>query len=360
MNNSQPRNWLGMIMRRLIAVLIVAGAGASVIWGFVEGSKERAVEAEQEAPVKAPLRVSTVAGEPTITLDSQAQKNGGIQTVQLQGAARDAQTQAYGTVLDLQPLTDLSNSYTTAKAQLQTAQAKLNASRMAFERAQRLYQDQQNISAAQLQAAEANFRIDEANVAAAEAQLQNFASSALQQWGAVLGRALVDRSPTLLRLLQRQDFLLQVTLPPGQALADPPSTAIAQSDNAARTTIQFVSPAPRTDARIQGVSYFYTAPADKGLLPGMNVVVLLSAGRAVNGALVPASAVVWSEGKAWAYFRTGEQTFARREIETDAPAPDGGYVVKGLPKSTEVVEQGAQLLLSEEFRSRIQVGEDAQ
>ena len=162
----------------------------------------------------------------------------------------------------------------------------------------------------------------------------------------------------LLRLLQRQEVLIQVTLPPGQLLPEPPRTAVTQSNAAVRTTIHLVSPAPRTDSRIQGVSFFYTAPADSGLLPGMNVLVLLVSGRATDAAAVPASAVVWSEGKAWAYFRTGEETFARREIATDTPAFDGGYVVKGLPNNTAVVAQGAQMLLSEEFRSQIQVGEE--
>ena len=356
MSDTRKANWL----RRFIAALIVTGAGVAVMWGFVEGQNERAIEAAREAPVKVPLRVSTAAGETTITLDKQAQENSGIRTVQLQTTANQAQVQAYGTVLDLQPLTDLSNSYTTTKAQLQTAQAKLNASRTAFERAQRLYQDQQNISAAQLQAAEANFRVDEANDASAEVQLQNLASSALQQWGTVLGRALVDRTPILLRLLQRQDVLVQVTLPPGETLATPPATAIARADNTIRVNIQYVSPASRTDARIQGISFYYTAGASSGLLPGMNVVVMLPSGRATNGWFIPASAVVWSQGKAWGYFRTGEQTFARREIATEVPAPDGGYIVKGLLNSAEVVAQGAQLLLSEEFRSQIQVGEEGQ
>jgi len=346
------------MLRRAIAALIVVGAGVAVVWGFMEGRNERAIEAAREAPIKAPLRVSVVAGEPTITLDAAAQQSGGVQTIALQNVARQNQVQAYGTVLDLQALTELSNSYTSTRAQLQTAQAKLAASRAAFERAQRLYRDQQNVSAAQLQTAEAAFRVDEANVAAAEAQLQNLASSATQQWGSVIGRALVDRTPMLLRLLQRQDVLVQVTLPPGEYLADPPKAALAQAGNAVPAKLEFVSPAPRTDSRIQGISYFYSAPARSGLLPGMNVVVMLSSGKATNGVLIPGSAVVWSEGRAWAYFRTGEQTFARREVATAAPSADGGYIVGGVLPETQVVAQGAQLLLSEEFRSQIQVGEE--
>jgi hypothetical protein len=359
MSDSRARSSVRRFFRALAVFAIIGGASIAVIWGFLLGRNERVIEAEQDAPIKAPLRVSIINGEPTITLDAAARQSSGIMTVQLQTAERMPELQAYGTVLDLQPLTELSNSYTTTRAQLLTAQAKLNASRLAFERAQRLYQDQQNVSAAQVQATESAFRVDEASVAAAQAQLENVASSAIQQWGPVLGRAVVDRSPILLRLLQRQDVLVQVTLPPGESLTAPPRNAVAEAGSAIRANLQFLSAAPRTDARIQGISFLYIAPASSGLLPGMNVAVTLPTGRAAEGALVPGSAVVWSEGKPWAYFRTGEQTFARREIATDTPAPDGGYIVKDLPNNSEVVTQGGQLLLSEEFRARIQVGEEA-
>jgi hypothetical protein len=359
MSDSRPRVSIGRIFRTLVLLALIAATSIAVTWGFLQGRGERALEAERDAPIKAPLRVAIVDGEPTITLDDVARRSSGIVTAELRRAAQKPELQAYGTVLDLQPLTELSNSYTTTKAQLLTAQAKLNASRMAFERAQRLYQDQQNVSAAQVQAAESAFRVDEASVAAAQAQLENVASSAIQQWGPALGRAVVDRSPILLRLLQRQDVLVQVTLPPGEALADPPRTAIAQAGGAIRANLEYLSSAPRTDARIQGISFLYIAPASSGLLPGMNIAVTLATGKAAGGTLIPASAIVWSDGKAWAYFRTGEQAFARREIATDTPAPDGGYIVKELPENSQVVAQGGQLLLSEEFRSRIQVGEDA-
>ena len=36
-----------------------------------------------------------------------------------------------------------------------------------------------------------------------------------------------------------------------------------------------------------------------------------------------------------------------------------GYIEKDVPKDAEIVTRGAQLLLSEEFRAQIQVGEDS-
>jgi hypothetical protein len=90
----------------------------------------------------------------------------------------------------------------------------------------------------------------------------------------------------------------------------------------------------------------------------MNVLAFLLSGRSPVGAAVPASAIVWLQGRAWAYRRTGQDTFVRVEIATDLPAPGGGYIAKDLPKDAEIVTCGAQLLLSEEFRSQILVGED--
>src|SRR5260370_22896093 len=151
----------------IIVVLVLAGLA---IWGFIEGRGEAAREAERDRPVNAPQRVSLENGEPVLTLDAEAQRQDGIALVTLKNASHHDELRAYGTVLDLQPLTELASGYTNAKAQLQMAPANLVASQTAFARAQKLYKDQQNVSAAQLQAAEAAFRVDQACASSAESQ----------------------------------------------------------------------------------------------------------------------------------------------------------------------------------------------
>jgi len=346
-------------LRLLIATLMVAALGVGVIWGFLEGASERTSEALREAPVKAPQRISVVNGETVITLDAATQRLSGIETVSLKVTPSNQQIRAYGTVLDLQPLTELSNGYTNAKAQLQITQAKLAVSKTAFERARNLYNDQQNMSLAQFQSAEAAYGTDQASLAAAESQLGTLAATAQQAWGPILGRAVVERTPLLTRLIGQQSVLIQVSLSPGQAIAQPPPTAFVQADNGARTNIQFVSPATKTDPRIQGASFFYTAPATGNLVPGLNVVASLPSDTKRNGVIVPGSAVVWWQGRAWIYLRTGPETFTRRDIATNSPTAEGGYVVTDVPDMTDVVTRGAQVLLSEEFRAQVQVGEEA-
>jgi multidrug efflux pump subunit AcrA (membrane-fusion protein) len=128
-------------------------------------------------------------------------------------------------------------------------------------------------------------------------------------------------------------------------------------DDGSRRSLEFVSAATKTDPRIQGASFFFTAPASSGLLPGMSVVAFVPTARAFEGVVVPPSAIVWAQGGAWAYFRTGPNTFARRAVPTDLPAPAGGYVMQGQANNAEVVVQGAQMLFSEEFRAQAQVSD---
>lgn len=344
-------------MKLLIAAVIVA-FGALIGWGFLTGRNVAAVEAERERAIKAPIRVSGEAGETVITLDMETQQRSGIETAALPSAPHREELRAYGMVLDVARLTELNNNYANAKAQVQTAQAKLAMSKPAFERAQKLFNETHVVSQAQLQAAEAAFGTDQAARAAAEAQVRTLTATAYQEWGSVLGKSLVDKSPMITALIERQNFLLQITLPPGVILPVPPVTAAIETGKAARAEITFVSPATRIDPKIQGVSFFYAAAAESGVLPGMNVLAFLPSGRSIEGAAVPASSIVWWQGRAWVYRRSSQDTFIRAEIATDLPAPGGGYIAKDVPKDAEIVTRGAQLLLSEEFRAQIQVDED--
>ncbi len=352
-----PHRTCRLLHGALAAAALAAAAGA-VVWGLIESREELSRETEREKPVRAAARVT--AGSGLIRVEQAAQERSGIATTRLPASHYPDLIRAYGMVLDAARLTDLSNSYVNAEAQLRTAEAKVTFSKAAFERAQKLYENDRSISQAQLQSAEAAFRADEANVGAALSLVRTLAATAYQEWGPVLGKSLVERSATIVRLIERQDFLVQVTLPPGVAVPKSPTAAAIEAPGDRRAAITLVSTATRTDARIQGVSFFYLAPADSGVLPGMNVLAFLLSETGAEGVAVPPDAVVWWQDRPWVYRRTGPETFVRTEIATDQPTPDGGYIDRHLGTETEVVTRGAQLLLSEEFRAQIQVGEDGQ
>lgn len=353
---------LGSMNRRslpAIAVLLaVLGTSVTVARHiFVTPSWADDDDDADSAPA-APSRVAVKDGVVTLTLDAAARRNGGIRTAALVPWAAQTAVTAYGTVLDAGPLTALNNRYLDAKAQVRMAEAKLAVSRAAYERAKALYKDRQSISEAQMQSAGGTFAVDEATEAAAQSRLATVVASAQQSWGPVLGQALIAGAPLVDDLIRRSAYLVKVSLSPGAVLAQAPATANAVLGGGSSIALRFVSPATATDPQIQGMTYFYQAPAADGVLPGLNVMASLPAAPAAQGVVVPEAAVVWLQGKAWLYVRTGADTFIRRSIAPDHPGPDGGYVVASLPAGTRVVVVGAQMLLSEEFRAQLGRGGD--
>lgn len=358
----------GSSLQVIAGMAAVLGLAALLAWGFIRGRDQAMIEAQGERPVKPSAEVSSAKiGPPTITLGPDLRQQADIHVRPANPAVHQEQIKGYGSVLDLQPFTDFSNANATAKAQLAIAQAKLAASESAYERARLLYKNGQNFSMAQLQAAEAAYKSDAASAQAAQIQIRNAAASAYQAWGPVLGRSLTDGTDLAQDLIQRRKVLVQVTLPLGVALPQPPPSASIETSTGQRVGIDFVSASTRTDPRIQGVSFFYTADDTSRILPGMNVVVLLPSGQPAPGIAVPAAAVVWLQGRAWVYVQTSTNSFSRREISTSQPQPGGGYVVpaissgsiratseKGLLADQPLVVSGAQMLLSQEFNAQIQ------
>ncbi|SEH59222.1 hypothetical protein SAMN02799636_03057 [Methylobacterium sp. 275MFSha3.1] len=265
---------------------------------------------------------------------------------------------AYGSVLDLARITELTNSYAGAVAALQTARARVEVSASAARRARTLGAGV--VAVAQIETAEGTLLTDQASVTVAESQLRTFAATARQEWGPVLGKAIIERSPLVTRLIERADFLMQVTLPPGETLPEAPKAAFAEvPPQSERVALRLVSPATRTDPRIQGQSFFYLVSGDSGLLPGTSTMAFLPAPRAVKGVLVPEDAVVHGEGGTWVYRGTGDGAFVRHPVRPDAPMSADAFVVEDLADGSEIVLRGAQALLSEEMKSRIRVvGDD--
>jgi hypothetical protein len=67
------------LLRTLVALVVIGALGGLVVWGFIEGRGEAALEAERERPVKAPSRVSLDGhGEPFVTLDAETRRQSGV------------------------------------------------------------------------------------------------------------------------------------------------------------------------------------------------------------------------------------------------------------------------------------------
>lgn len=345
--------------KRILIIIALAGIASLLIWAFLEGRRERSIEQEREQPIKAPSRLMVQDGETVIHIDKATQIKSDIVIRSLTLTSHQGEIKAYGTVLQLPEFFDLRSQYVGTKARLKKLQVSLVATSREYERLKILNEENKNASDKALQAAETAWRSDEAEIRVAQETVRILKVKARQQWGDVLARWLFGRSLSLNRLIQCKDVLIQITLPADTHIPLIPETAKIQVQDTTFVTAKLVSPSPRTDPRIQGASFFYIAPAKTmHILPGMNVLAYLPVGPQVQGVIIPSSAVVWWQGKAWVYLQKDPEHFIRREIITENPVESGWFLATGFTPEDQIIVIGAQLLLSEEFRAHIEVGEE--
>ncbi len=338
-----------------IATIFIALA-ALLFLAFIQGRAEFAGELAREAPVKSPSRVSISNHEAVITLDRAAQAKSGITAAPLMANSGQEQ-QVCATVLQTQELVDAHNGYVAARARLDKALAGLELARQDHERLKELHEDDHNVSDRAFHAGVVAMQLEEANVRAAQAALQASASSVAQRYGETVGAWLAGDAPAYERLLRQQEVLVQVAFPSHGASAAPPKNIRIQARENVLVAAMLASRLPRVDPRTQGLSFLYLAPAGM-LVPGMNVLAYLPAGITPRSIVVPRAATVWWQGKTWVYLQAGTGRYVRREIPAFHPVEDGFVVDNGLTPNDSVVVAGAQLLLSEEFRAQIQIGEE--
>lgn len=329
-----------------------------VFLGACNDASEKYEAQRQAQENKRPAQVSWENGQAILTLDSPTQSRLGLEIATLAGTATRAQLTAPAVVVSAQDLAVFRNSYFATRAQLEKSRIEAGIARQEYARLKTLFDENQNISEKSLQSAQGTLQTNEADVRSGEQQLSLQESVVRQEWGGVVTGWAANDSAELHRVFNQQDALVQMTMSSNVAFA-PPKSITLQLPAGGRTEAHFVSPLPRVDPRIQGRTFLYLAPTQPGLAPGMNLLARLATGAPMKGLIVPASAVIWSEGQAWVYQQTGPNRFVRVAVTTDIPVEQGFLVTHGFPRGAKVVVRGAQALLSEELLLHGQGGAQA-
>jgi hypothetical protein len=336
----------------LIAALIAITASSVV--AMVLMIARRPDTDDEDEVVKAPSRVAVKNGRKVINLDQQAQTQEHMTVTVPKQTSMRAELHGTAMVLPVNDLASLRNNYVAARAKVERAGVDLAVSESSYDRVKTLYKQNQNMSFKAMQDAEATYRNNQAQVRAAELEAKLQVDTARQRWGGVVADWITGDKGVLEPVLEQREFLVQVTFPPGE-VGKPPAALSLPAPGKQLVQARFVSPFPQVSPQIQGISFLYRVSSRPGLAVGMNLVALVPIGEPLRGIMIPHSAIVWWQGKAWAYEKVSPTTFARREVPTDNPVT-GGYFVPAasLAPETKLVIVGAQALLSEEFRSEIQ------
>ena len=345
-------------MRRILLWLLGLGIVAGVVVGLgyvYRVSREgQARERERDLPVQVPPKDNrTASGEPMVALEAEMRQRAALKLAAVAATTNSPETKGFGKVLDPSPLAALQGEWLAAEAALTN-------SAMQQQRARTLFQADQNVSRRVLETAEAQYRAD-------EIRLQTLQARFALEWGD--GVAKLDaagRARFLAQLVARQTVLVRVDFLVGEtpALTNPVAPArvavIGREDKffAAR----LFSAALTANTSFKGAGFFFQLEdPDTTLRPGTSLVAYVPTGfPARQGVEIPCAALVRWAGQAWVYVQGQPDKFSRRAVPLTQPTSVGWFVQDAVKPGESIVVEGQQTLLSEELKSQIHVGEEAE
>ena len=409
------------ILGWIVALVILVGAAGLLLWSYMTHHADQTSEAAGDAAIKNPAKVANEDGDPTVTLDDDVQERMGVKTEAVTPMTRRQQVIAYGaleedpagsfilraplagtiqgeskawptqgeTIADgarigqvtprLAPTdrVNLNDRLAAAQADVEASRIAMAAAQSALTRTRTLNADDKNVSDRALQEAESRVAAEQAKQSGAQRSVQLLTAALASSGDAAVPLQLtrgglvvevmahpgesVESGQPLLRVSRFDKLLARVDVPAGETVApDLNSASIVPLGNESRPlTGERVGFAASVDPKTQGQPFLFRVTDSTGALrPGLSVTAYLEApGQARAGAVVPRSAVIWQSGKSWVYVQTAKEKFARREVALEDPA-SGGWFTRSLKPGDKVVTRGAQMMLSEEFKSQIRVEDD--
>ena len=329
--------------KRTIALLAALLAFTLLLKVITTGADE---DDEKEA---IPSNVAHLSRDSTgrviIALGTGAQKDAGIATAVLAPVARRIEIEAYGVVLNPEPLATLDRDLAGARAALQ-------ASRAQYERTRQLYAEQKNASLRDLQSAQASYLADRSRCQMLEQQLRNDWGNAIAAMSAQARLRLVDA------LIDRRQALARLAAPLGAPLeASGPATLFLLGYEDQPLLARAVYGAPSVARGMQGQTLLVLLEVGRVPIPpgtALSARLPAASGALVHGVMVTRSAIVRYAGRTWLYQALDGGRFTRRPI-TAAQVTEQGYFVTDLAPGTRIVVRGAQTLLSAELKNQIRV-----
>jgi hypothetical protein len=280
----------------------------------------------------------------------------GIETLTLVETSFFPEAKASAKVVDLRPLLALRTRHNQALATLNIAKVTEQAANQELSRLKALAKGAGSVATKNITYAEAAWREDKAKSQGLNVDIQAVREEALQSWGDKVSTwILAPDSKQWQRLLSRQDSLLLVTLPVDVSMSQEVSFIRIARDGSRKQARKayFVSPSLVTDQMIPGETYFFKTATGK-LRSGMRLEAWIPQGdKQLSGVLIPEQAIVWSAGQPWVYVQTDDDLYQRRTIQSGLTTAGGLFMEQGLDAGEHLVIQGAQMLLSEEFRWQI-------
>ena len=338
-------NWKNKLILVLSLVILL------LVWALAWMGRDEFQHAhEDDDKVSA---VDRAQAEPnTVIVDEEAQKQAGITVESVKEAKYTASQNFTGLVVDMHALVEARQRLQSLMAQLTAAQAQLLQKRNDVTRTQGLYDDGRNASKRDLEAARATLATQEQQEIALQAEIRSVVDGVRMQWGEAFANHLGDKQGLVSRVISHQVDVVQFAMPYGSRPEHQQwRIDVSNSGHADGVPAALIGRATQSMPGLQGESWLLTT-STTGAGAGTRVRVLSRQGNAQKGVFIPLSAVVRFAGKSWVYVKTDADKFRRMPLAVDRALGEG-FFTDALEVDDSIVTNGAQLLLSEEFRFQI-------
>ena len=291
-----------------------------------------------------------------VRIDDEISGDTGIKTKVLASRRYFPESKAVATVVDIRPLVALKARYHQAISALNVAKVSERSAAQELKRLNTLAKGVGSVATKKVAYARGVWQEANASLKGLEFEVQAVKDDVIQSWGVPISEwVLSQNSKQWQRLLSHQDSLLLVQLPTDVSLSSDSSFIRIARDGAQQKSRKayFVSPAISTGTLMQGESYFFKIATGK-LRIGMRLDAWIpTTNNSLESVFVPDKAIVWYDGQPWIYVKQQQNLYQRRSVQQGWVTTKGLFIELDFIKEEPLVVQGAQMLLSEEFRWKI-------
>tara|TARA_Y100000022_G_scaffold199255_1_gene211334 strand:- start:26036 stop:27115 length:1080 start_codon:yes stop_codon:yes gene_type:complete len=296
-----------------------------------------------------------------VRLPSAVEKNSGITTQPLTISSEVSDVFSYGEVVNLTDLFTKKNNLANLFRKKIKLENRLEGELDFLKKIESLNRDNKNIADNVILEKEGDIDILQNDLVIIKNDINNIIINTEHKWGEFFGKHIAQaKNKVAKNLFDNKYRLINITIPSSKLASEMPNTIkiFLPHDNKKIYKGNFVSDAPSSNISLQGKSFFYVVE-NNDIKLGSKVkadITKINSQTKEKKLFIPSKSVVWSNGKPWVFVKKvgDEGIFLRKPLIEPLETENGLIVLEENLKTNDlVVVDGAQLLLSEEFKYQI-------
>lgn len=346
--------------KSLIIIVIQAVMIVMLVWIILILGRDEFIEEELDNDEGVIVDYTRSIDDLTyVTLPLAVEKNSGITTIPIQSSTKSYDYSSYGEVMSLSDLFLKKNKLGNLLRNKNKINAQLAEELEHLKKLIILNQDDKNIADSIIHEKE----IDISNLKNDLGVIQNDISNTLinteHHWGPYFAELISQTGQQASSpILNNKHRLIKITIPSVNLHKVPPRKidVYLSSNEKISYVSTFVSKAPNSDESLQGKSFYYeVGNTELNIGERIKANIKDTANKAaITSLFIPRNSVVWSNGKPWIFIKVNDGEFLRKPLIKPIETSAGWLVEEGPFMADELlVTDGAQLLLSEEFKYQI-------